>query len=217
MSDGETIEVTGRTVEEATRKAEDELGLSREEFEIEIVQEGRSGVLGLGAEEAVIKATPLEMDDNIGNRVAGGVGVEILSKLLDLMGLDGDVDYEDDGTSAVLNIEGDDLGVLIGRRGTTISSLQHIVRLMIASRQTDWPLLTVDVCGYKRRRRVALEDLARKIADQARARRRPIALEPMPADERRVVHLALVDHPDVYSESAGVGTERKVVVYPKSP
>ena len=217
MSDGETIEVTGRTVEEATRKAEDELGLSRDEFETEIVQEGRSGVLGLGAEEAVIRATPLEMEDNIGNMVAGGVGVEILSKLLDLMGLDGDVDCEDDGTSAVLNIEGDDLGVLIGRRGTTISSLQHIVRLMIASRQTDWPLLTVDVCGYKRRRRIALEDLARKIADQARARRRPIALEPMPADERRVVHLALVDHPDVYSESAGVGNERKVVVYPKSP
>lgn len=217
MSDGETIEVTGRTLEEATRKAEDELGLSREEFETEIVQEGRSGVLGLGAEEAVIRATPLEMPQSSGNIVAGGVGVEILSRLLDLMGLEGDVDYEDDGSSAVLNIEGDDLGVLIGRRGTTISSLQHIVRLMIASQQTEWPLLTVDVCGYKRRRRSALEDLARRVADQARARRRPIGMEPMPADERRVVHLALADHPDVYSESLGVGTERKVVIYPKSP
>jgi len=216
MSDGEIVEVTGRTVEDATLQAEEELGLSREEFEIEIVREGRNGVLGLGGEDAVIRVKPLEMTEGAGGIVDGGVGVEIVAKLLDLMGLDGDVNYEDDGSSAVLNIEGDDLGVLIGRRGTTISSLQHIVRLMIASRQTEWPLLTVDVCGYKRRRRTALEDLALKVADQAKARRRPIALEPMPADERRVVHIALADHPDVYSESGGVGTERKVVIYPKS-
>ena len=216
MSDGE-MEVTGRTVEEATRKAEEELGLDREEFETEIVHEGRSGVLGIGGEEAVIRVKPLETAESAGDIELGGIGEEILSKLLDLMGLEGDVKYVDDGSSAVLNIEGDDLGVLIGRRGTTISSLQHIVRLMIASRQADWPLLTVDVCGYKRRRRTALEDLALRVADQARARRRPVALEPMPADERRVVHLALADHPDVYSESAGEATERKVVIYPKRP
>ena len=216
MSDGE-MEVTGRTVEEATRKAEEELGLDREEFETEIVREGRSGVLGIGGEEAVIRVKPLETAESAGDIELGGIGEEILSKLLDLMGLEGDVKYVDDGSSAVLNIEGDDLGVLIGRRGTTISSLQHIVRLMIASRQADWPLLTVDVCGYKRRRRTALEDLALRVADQARARRRPVALEPMPADERRVVHLALADHPDVYSESAGEATERKVVIYPKRP
>jgi spoIIIJ-associated protein len=216
MSDGE-MEVTGRTVEDATRKAEDELGLSREEFEMEIVHEGRTGVLGLGGEDAVIRVRPLAPPESAGSAAIGTVGEEIVSKLLELMGLEGDVKYEDDGSSAVLNIEGDDLGVLIGRRGTTISSLQHIVRLMIASRQTDWPFLTVDVCGYKRRRRSALEDLARRVADQARARRRPIALEPMPADERRVVHLALADHPDVYSESEGVATERKVVIYPKRP
>ena len=217
MDDGETMEVTGKTVEDATRKAEDELGLSREEFETEIVHEGREGVFGLGGEEAVIRVNPLPMAESTGNIGVGGVGEEILSKLLDLMGLEGDVKYDDDGSSAVLNIEGDDLGVLIGRRGTTISSLQHIVRLMIASRQEDWPLLSVDVCGYKRRRRSALEDLARRVADQARARRRPIALEPMPADERRVVHLALADNPDVYSESTGLATERKVVIYPKGP
>ncbi len=217
MSDGETIEVTGRTVEEATRKAEDELGLDREEFETEIVREGRSGVLGLGVEEAVIRVKPLETTERAGNIASGGVGEEIVSKLLDLMGLEGDVTYEDDGTTAVLNIEGDDLGVLIGRRGTTISSLQHIVRLMIASRQAEWSLVSVDVCGYKRRRRTALEDLALRVADQAKTRHRPIALEPMPADERRVVHLALADHPDVYSESAGEATERKVVIHPKRP
>ena len=182
MSDGEIVEVTGKTVEDATRQAEDELGLSREELEIEIVREGRNGVLGIGGEDAVIRVKPLEMAESAGDIGAGGVGVEIVSKLLDLMGLDGDVNFEGDGSSAVLNIEGDDLGVLIGRRGTTISSLHHIVRVIIASRPAEWPLLTVDVCGYKRRRRIALEDLALKVADQAKARRRPIALEPIPAD-----------------------------------
>lgn len=142
-------------------------------------------------------------------------GVEILTHLLDLIGLDGDVVCERTSESVVFNIEGDDLGVLIGRRGLTLSALQYVVRLMIASRQSEWPMVSVDVCGYKRRRHEALKELARKLADQARYRRRPIALEPMPPDERRVIHLALANHPDVYTESIGEEVDRKVVIHPK--
>lgn len=143
------------------------------------------------------------------------IGVEVLRRLLDLLGLEGDVECERVDDSVVLNIEGDDLGVLIGRRGMTLSALQHIVRLMIVTRESDWPALSIDVCGYKRRRHVALQDLARKLADQARYRRRSMALEPMPPDERRVVHLALANHPDVYTESVGEDIDRKVVIHPK--
>ena len=143
------------------------------------------------------------------------MGSEVLSRLLDLMGLEGDVICETKEDSYVLNIEGDDLGVLIGRRGSTLASLQHVVRLMVASRKMEWPVLSIDVCGYKKRRRTALEDLARRLADQARYRRRSIALEPMPPDERRVVHLALAGHPDVYTESTGDDQQRKVVIHPK--
>lgn len=143
------------------------------------------------------------------------IGVEVLRQLLDLLGLEGDVECERVDDSVVLNIEGDDLGVLIGRRGMTLSALQHIVRLMIATRESDWPALTIDVCGYKRRRHTALQDLARKLADQARYRRRSMALEPMPPDERRVVHLVLANHPDVYTESVGEDIDRKVVIHPK--
>jgi predicted RNA-binding protein Jag len=143
------------------------------------------------------------------------LGVEILTRLLELMGLDGDVILERTESSAILNIEGDDLGVLIGRRGLTLSALQYIVRLIIASRESEWPTVSVDVCGYKRRRHVALEELARKLADQAKYRHRSVTLEPMPPDERRVVHLALANHPDVDTESIGEDPERKVVIHPK--
>lgn len=142
-------------------------------------------------------------------------GVEIVTRLLDLIGLDGDVVCEETADSLILNIEGDDLGVLIGRRGLTLAALQFVVRLMIASRETEWPSLTVDVCGYKGRRHAALQELARKLADQAKYRRRPVALEPMPPDERRVVHLALANNPDVYTESVGEDVDRKVVIHPK--
>ncbi len=142
-------------------------------------------------------------------------GVKMLTTLLDLMGLDGDVICERTADTVVLNIEGDDLGVLIGRRGLTLAALQYIVRLMIASREGEWPPVSVDVCGYKRRRHVALEELARKLADQARYRHRPVTLEPMPADERRVIHLALANNSDVYTESIGEDSERKVVIHPK--
>lgn len=142
-------------------------------------------------------------------------GVQILTRLLDLIGLEGDVIPEQTENSLILNIEGDDLGVLIGRRGLTLAALQYIVRLMIASREDEWPSIGVDVCGYKRRRHVALEELARKLADQAKYRHRPVTLEPMPPDERRVVHLALANNPDVYTESVGEDVERKVVIHPK--
>ena len=215
MSDAE-IQVTGRNVEDATRKAEEQLGLDRDEFETEIIREGKNGLLGVGAEDAIIRVTTFP---DVGNKSSevGDVGVEVLSRLVDLMGLDGAVNFQEDVDSATLNIEGDDLGVLIGRRGTTLSSLQHIVRLIIASKLTEWPMLTVDVCGYKQRRRVALEDLAERLAEQATARRRSVTLEPMPADERRIVHLALADRQDVYTESVGEDMGRKVIIHPKRP
>ncbi len=216
----EEYQFSGRTVEEALQKAEQELGLGRDEFEMEIVSEGRGGILGIGGEDAIVKVRPFDIDiprvTSSDAESTAAIGVEILGRLLELMGLEGDVDYNDAGESLILNIEGDDLGVLIGRRGSTLSSLQHITRLMVASRKTEWPAFTVDVCGYKQRRHAALKELARRLGDQARYRRRPVTLEPMPPDERRVVHLALADSRDVYTESVGEEGDRKVVIHPRT-
>lgn len=148
----------------------------------------------------------------------------ILEKLLELLELPGSVTLfdeftvlDDDGnaSSIGLNIEGEDLGILIGRRGQTMASLQYLLRL-IMSHQTETKIpIVVDVEGYKQRRCEGLRVLARRLADQVKSRKTPFTMEPMPAFERRVIHLALADHPDVVTESIGFGDTRKVVITPK--
>jgi spoIIIJ-associated protein len=148
----------------------------------------------------------------------------VLEKLLSLMDLPGTVTPSDEFTvvgengetsSIGLNIEGDDLGILIGRRGQTMVSLQYIVRLIMTHKlQVKIPIV-LDVEGYKQRRCEGLRALANRLAEQVKTRKVPFTMEPMPAFERRVVHLALADHPDVFTESTGIGESRKVVISPK--
>ncbi|HUT68746.1 MAG TPA: R3H domain-containing nucleic acid-binding protein [Dehalococcoidales bacterium] len=148
----------------------------------------------------------------------------VLEKLLDLMDLPATVVLSDEFTamdedgnvsSIGLNIEGEDLGILIGRRGQTMVSLQHIVRLiMVHNMQVRLPIV-LDVEGYKKRRCEGLRALAMRLADQVKTRKMPFTMEPMTAFERRVIHLALADDLDVMTESTGVGESRKVVIIPK--
>lgn len=123
---------------------------------------------------------------------------------------------EIDGVVPVgLNVNGDDLGILIGRRGQTLACLQYLLRLIVANRTGTWLPIIVDVEGYKVRRYEALRALAERIAGQVVARQRPFTLEPMPAYERRIIHLALADYPGVTTESTGMGEGRKVVIMPR--
>jgi spoIIIJ-associated protein len=149
---------------------------------------------------------------------------DALEKLLDLMGLSARVslseaftvvDETGDTESLGLNIEGDDLGILIGRRGQTMLSLQHILRLIVSSTSEVKMPIVVDVEGYKERRCEGIRNLAFRLADQVAVRKSSFAMEPMSAFERRIVHLALADHPDVITESSGLGEARKVVIIPK--
>jgi len=149
---------------------------------------------------------------------------KVLEDLLDLMDLPGVVRPSDEFTvndengklvSIGLNIEGEDLGILIGRRGQTMVSLQYIVRLIMAHKmQVQMPII-LDVEGYKQRRCEGLRTLALRLAEQVKARNVPFTMEPMPAFERRIVHITLADHPDVMTESTGAGESRKVVIIPK--
>jgi spoIIIJ-associated protein len=149
---------------------------------------------------------------------------EVLEKLLDLMGLPAKVTLSDEFTvtdengevtSVGLNIEGEDLGIIIGRRGQTMVSLQQIVRLIMAHKMQVRVPIILDVENYKQRRCEGLRILANRLAEQVSVRKTPFSMEPMPAFERRVVHLALADHPDVTTESTGFGDSRKVVIIPK--
>ncbi len=207
----ETIEITGATVEQAIEKAEAQLGLSREQFKVEIVREGRAGILGVGGREAVIKVSSATLPEED----AVSQVTEILDKLLGLMGVQGKVEVLSAEVPLQLNVNGDDLGILIGRRGQTLAALGYVTKLIVVQRLKTWLPLTVDVGGYKKHRRDSLQKLALYLAEQVESRRRAMPMEPMPADERRIVHLALADHPDVRTESIGEGENRKVVILPR--
>jgi len=148
----------------------------------------------------------------------------ILETLLDLMGVPASVNTVhgamveskvEEPSAITLNVEGDDLGILIGRRGQTLSCLQYLVRIIIGHQEKVWVPIVIDVEGYKQRRCNALQSLAWRIAEQVTQKREPFALEPMPAFDRRIIHLTLADHPEVTTESNGDGEARRVVVVPK--
>lgn len=144
------------------------------------------------------------------------MAVELLSQLVQKMGFDAQVapswhDADDNGERfLLLNIHGHDVSPLIGRRGETLASIQYLVRLMINQRIKRWKNVIVDVEQYKERRVNQLTQLAKRMAEQVAQSGRAVSLEPMPANERRIVHLALRDHPSVYTQSSGEGDRRKV-------
>jgi spoIIIJ-associated protein len=122
------------------------------------------------------------------------------------------LESQTDSDSVLLNVSGDDLGVLIGRRGETLRDLQFLTCLIISRHVQRWPNLIVDVEHYKARREKSLTELARRMADRVRITGQSMPLEPMPPHERRIVHLALRDDPDVFTESIGQDERRKVVI-----
>ena len=161
---------------------------------------------------------PVDKDD------IAEVAKNVLERLLDLMGVSASVtplpEFPAAGEagatgSIALNVEGEDLGILIGRRGQTLSCLQYLVRLIVGHQKRVWVPILIDVEGYKQRRCNALQALAWRMADQVKLKQEPFALEPMPAFDRRIIHLALVDHPDVTTQSSGEGEARRVVILPK--
>lgn len=164
--------------------------------------------------------TPIPKPKGDAAEVAG----EIIEQLLQLLGVTATIEpqapsvvaEEKEAAPAVaLNIKGDDLGILIGRRGQTLAALQYIVRLLVGRQVKTWVPIVIDVEGYKQRRYQALESFARQMAERVKTKGAPFTLEPMPAYERRIVHLALANHPDVTTESIGQGETRKVVIRPK--
>jgi len=212
------LELSAKTVEEATRIALAQLEVSREEVDIIVLKKGKSGLLGVGAEDAMIKVVLLEDEDERQPGAmsdAADTARQVLCDILHTMGIQATVDVAgsgDDGDPITLNIEGDDLGVLIGRRGQALSSLQYLVRLIVADKLKKWVSVNVDVDWYKKRHYEALKKLALRLAEQVAKRRRPITMEPMPPDERRIVHITLADDPDIMTQSTGDGDGRRVVI-----
>jgi spoIIIJ-associated protein len=163
------------------------------------------------------QAAAVVSDDELAEMAA-----DMLKEMVRLMGFEATVaaswqepDEQEGDPYLLLDIEGEDLGALIGRRGETLASIQYLVRLMVNQRIRQWRNIVVDVEKYKERRVTQLTQLAHRMAGQVIETGRAVALEPMPANERRIVHLALRDHPHVYTQSSGEDDRRKVNIVPR--
>jgi spoIIIJ-associated protein len=238
------LEVIAPSVEEAIEKGLQELGLTEADIDVEILDEGKKGLLGLGSRQArialKIKSSPSDVTqteekssllghktdqdqtlDDLeppGDSEEVSIARETINILLDKMNVQAKVsvrlgESDSDRIQPVLiDIEGKDLSFLIGRKAETINALQFITSLIVGRELGRWVPLQIDVQHYRRRREDELRKLARRIADQVISTGRNQALEPMPPNERRIIHLELRDHPEVETESEGEDPKRKVVV-----
>ena len=205
------IETTGKTKEEAIEIALKELDVGREEVEIDVVSAGKAGILGIGSELARVRVALLEEPADVVR-----ITTDVLSNLMSKLGVSVVTNLKqarnEDLGGPVFEIEGEDSGLLIGRRGETLRALQFLVKVLVGRRLEARANLMVDVEGYKERRYQSLTNLAQRVAQRVANSGHSITLEPMPPDERRIVHMALADHPNVTSESMGEGPGRQVVV-----
>ncbi len=183
-----------------------------------VLDKGKPGFLGFGAEEARVRVTKLPSAE--AERASIILVKDMLARLLDLMKVSASVDVKESPSSAAmtgyvpiaLDIRGEDLGILIGRRGNTLSSLQYLVYLMVSHHMKARVHLSIDVEGYRERRQEALRNLALRMAERVKATGHSFTLEPMPAGERRIIHLTLQDYPGVITQSSGEGEARKVTI-----
>ena len=199
-------------------------------MEVDVLSEGRHGVLGVGAEDArvrvkVMEDTPSQKDIEPEKQVELiKITRGVLETMLSGMGINANVTYKEEAiiqerekasTPIVFDVEGDELGILIGRRGQTLACLQYIVRLIVSHQVKAPAFIVIDVNGYKQHRYESLNTLANRIAEEVEASGKSFELEPMPAYERRIIHMALADHAGVTTESTGIGETRKVVIIPR--
>jgi spoIIIJ-associated protein len=216
-----SVEITAPSVAEAVERGLSRLGLKREEVEIVVLEEGRPANSPGGAIPARVRLTApeggVETDPEL--ETAREVVQEILSRMRMSASVSAHWTEPEDASEerhALVEITGPDLGIMVSRRGEALTAMQYLAR-MITARKLGHPMpVIVDVEGYRRRREQQLRRMARRAAEQAMERARTVELEPMPANERRIIHLELREHPGVTTESIGVGRSRKVTVIPKA-
>lgn len=200
------IEVSAKNVDDAVIEACQKLVVTRDKLEYEVIEEGSNGFLGIGSKPAVIKARVKDTVD--------GKAVDFLKEVFAAMNMAVVIDAKFDETDHNLDIDlsGDDMGVLIGKRGQTLDSLQYLVSLVVNKDTEDYIRVKVDTEDYRRRRKETLENLAKNIAYKVKRTKRPVSLEPMNPYERRVIHSALQNDKYVTTHSEGDEPFRRVVV-----
>ena len=255
MGEKTVLEMIAPSVDEAIDQGLEQLGLKRDDVEIEILDAGSKGIFGIGNRQARVRLMVLSPEDTGEEKekvkpaakektqepqaevepvkkpvyqlefdveVACDVTKHVVEELLEKMRVYAEVTTEyaeptDAQSNGIIHVDisGNDLSILIGRQAETLNALQYITSLIVAKELGQWVTILVDVQGYRIRRENQLRKLARRLADQAVKSGRRQVLEPMPANERRYIHLELRDHPDVTTESVGDEPNRKVTIIPK--
>ena len=205
---------TGKNIEDAVTKASVSLGVTSDKIEYEVVEKGSNGILGIGSKPAKINARVKEEEvltaespEDVENVVK-----EFLSKVFDAMNLKVKINVTVDEESVDIDLVGDDMGVLIGKRGQTLDSLQYLVSLVVNKKSDKYLRVKLDTENYRERRKETLENLAKNIAFKVKRTKRPVSLEPMNPYERRVIHSALQNDRYVTTKSEGEEPYRHVVV-----
>ena len=204
----EMITVSAKTEDEATIKAAMELQTTRDKLEYEVIDKGSTGFLGIGARPVIIRAKKkMSLED---------IAMDFLTQIFDTMNMSVSLTaaYNEEERELSINMEGNDMGVLIGKRGQTLDSLQYLTSLVVNKNREDEGHIRVklDTENYRERRKETLETLAKNIAYKVKRTRRPVSLEPMNPYERRIIHSSLQNDKYVTTHSEGEEPYRHVVV-----
>ena len=202
----EFIEVSAKTVGDAVTDALVQLGVTSDQLEYEVINEGSTGFLGFGSKPAVIKARrKYSPEENV---------KEFLNKVFEAMKLEVEIitKYDEENGFIYTEFRGEEMGVLIGKRGQTLDSLQYLTNLAVNKQTDHYVKVKLDTEDYRKRRKDTLENLAKNISYKVKRTKRPVALEPMNPYERRVIHSALQNDRFVSTHSEGEEPYRHVVV-----
>ena len=202
----EFIEISAKNVDDAITQATVQLGITSDQLEYEVLDKGSTGFLGIGSKNAVIKARKkFSIDENV---------VEFLSSIFDAMKMEVEILVAVNEEEHIIEVElkGDEMGILIGKRGQTLDSLQYLTNLAINKHSDEYYKVKIDTEDYRQRRKETLENLAKNIAYKVKRTKRPVSLEPMNHFERRIIHSALQNDRYVTTHSEGDEPYRHVVV-----
>ena len=221
----EPLVMSARTVEEAIELALKELDVDPDEAEVEVLSRGKAGFLGIGAELARVRVTPLgaggvaSSAGDTGEQTPAALANAAVGRILESAGVNVTRTlrsaHDAEAGGPVIDLAGEDSGLLIGRRGQTLQARQCLVTLIVRKQLGEDVRVVLDVENYRQRRETSLRDMAAKVASRVAQTNRSITLEPMSPADRRIIHTSLAENPEVRTESAGEGENRKVTIMPR--
>ena len=202
----EFVEFRGKTVDDAITNAWVSLGTTSDQIEYEVIEKGSNGILGFGSKDAVIKVAKKSTPEDVVK--------DFLTEVFDKMNLEVEIITKFDEIEGVIDIElkGPEMGVLIGKRGQTLDSLQYLTNLAVNRKSDNYLRVKIDTEDYRRRRKETLENLAKNMAYKVKRTKRPVSLEAMNPYERRIIHSALQNDKYVVTHSEGEEPYRHVVI-----